>query len=162
MKKLAYMISNVGLVLGVIWTLILGVFFILLNPLNADAFYFYSYLLMIIVMKIYLKKVNINNILNIVGLMILNIGTIIIPLTVLYILGIKIGGVFFEGITLISTSEINMKYIEFLTTIITRGSFGNPFLPLFFIMCLPLFFIICFVSILFSIEYLRLKNKMYH
>lgn len=26
MKKLAYMISNVGLVLGVIWTLILGVF----------------------------------------------------------------------------------------------------------------------------------------
>ena len=50
---------------------------------------------MILVMKIYLKKVNINNILNIVGLMILNIGTIIIPLTVLYIFGIKIGGVFF-------------------------------------------------------------------
>lgn len=137
-------------------------FFILLNPLNADAFYFYSYLLMIIVMKIYLKKVNINNILNIVGLMILNIGTIIIPLTVLYIFGIKIGGVFLDGITLISTSEINMKYIEFLTTIITRGSFGNPFLSLFFIMCLPLFFIICFVTILFYIEYLRLKNKMYH
>ena len=135
MKKLAYLISNVGLVLGVIWTLILGCFFILLNPLNADAFYFYSYLLMIIVIKIYLKKVNINNILNIIGLMILNIGTIIIPLTVLYILGIKIGGIFFEGITLISTSEINMKYIEFLMTIITRGSFGNPFLHLFFIIC---------------------------
>lgn len=38
MKKLAYLISNVGLVLGVIWTLILGCFFIFLNPLNADAF----------------------------------------------------------------------------------------------------------------------------
>lgn len=155
MTKLAYLISNVGLVLGVILTLILGCFFLLLNPLNADAFYFYSYLLMIIVIKIYLKKVNINNFLNIAGLMILNIGTIIIPLTVLYILGIKIGGIFFEGITLISTSDINMKYIEFLMTIITRGSFGNPFLPLFFIMCLPLFFIICFVTILFSIECLR-------
>ncbi len=62
---------------------------ILINPLNADAFYMYSYLLMIVVIKIYLKKVNINNILNIAGLMVLNIGTIIIPLTVLYILGIK-------------------------------------------------------------------------
>ena len=52
---------------------------ILINPLNADAFYMYSYLLMIVVIKIYLKKVNINNILNIAGLIVLNIGTIIIP-----------------------------------------------------------------------------------
>ena len=49
MKKLAYMTSNIGLVLGVIWTLIFGSMAILINPLNADAFYMYSYLLMIVV-----------------------------------------------------------------------------------------------------------------
>ena len=150
MKKLAYMTSNIGLVLGVIWTLIFGSMAILINPFNADAFYMYSYLLMIVVIKIYLKKVNINNILNIAGLMILNIGTIIIPLTVLYIFGIKIGNIFAIDMFLILPSETSMRYIEFLLTTIKQGSFYTFFLPLFFI--------ICFSIILFSIECLRVKK----
>ena len=120
MKKLAYMTSNIGLVLGVIWTLIFGSMAILINPLNADAFYMYSYLLMIVVIKIYLKKVNINNILNIAGLIVLNIGTIIIPLTVLYILGIKIGGIFAVDMFLTLPSETSMRYRIFINYYKTR------------------------------------------
>ena len=59
MKKAGYWVSNVGLVLGIIWTLIFGSMAILINPFNADAFYMYSYLLMIVVIKIYLKKVRV-------------------------------------------------------------------------------------------------------
>ena len=150
MKKAGSWVSNVGLVLGIIWTLIFGSMAILINPFNADAFYMYSYLLMIVVIKIYLKKVNINNILNIAGLMILNIGTIIIPLTVLYIFGIKIGNIFAIDMFLILPSETSMRYIEFLLTTIKQGSFYTFFLPLFFI--------ICFSIILFSIECLRVKK----
>ena len=76
----------------------------------------------------------------------MNIGTIIIPLTVLYILGIKIGGIFAVDMFLTLPSETSMRiYRIFINYYKNQGSF----------------LILSFLTLLFFIKYVFSNNTFF-
>lgn len=146
MKKVAYLIINFSCWIHFTIALIIGSVVILSDPLSSDSFFCYSYLIIIQIIINFSKNTELSRYKNIFKLCILNLVAIIMPITVLYILGIIIGDVFTRSFGLVNMADKGMNYLEFMFFMIRKGSIYNLFLPLFISIGIAIF-ILCIYNI---------------